>query len=281
MRRTAFFGSVLASVLLASASFAQNVFFEESFDGGIPPTWSNIQLGSSPDLWLPASGQVNGTPCVYHESFCNFGFFFRDSILLSPPIDLSGLSQASFFCEQVQAGAGSMFYNKIEVTTNGGQSYTVIKDLAGSPNGYGTVSANMNAFAGMPSVQVALHYKGTIANDWWADSVTVLTPNPVHTIRSLVGGSTARFEVRGVPPGSRIAIGLSAGAGPISTPYGQLNLSPPITRLPQLVADQNGVAFYDLFVPGSSSGMTIHSQAVVFFPGGGFDRSNSLASIVQ
>ena len=171
--------AVLFFLLAPSTSFAQNVFFEETFDGGIPPTWANLQLGQSSDVWLPASGQVNGTPCVYHESFCNSGFHFRDNILLSPPINLSGLSQASFACEQVQGGASSIFYNKIEVTTDGGQSYTVIKDLAGSPEGFSAVTANMDAFAGLPSVQVALHYKGTIANNWWVDNVRVLTGNSV------------------------------------------------------------------------------------------------------
>lgn len=281
MRIRACLAGVLLSVLTSSASFAQNTFFEESFDGGIPPTWSNIHLGSSSDVWLPSVAGVNGTPCVYHEYFCDFGATFRDNILLSPPIDLSGLSQASFFCEQVQGFASSIFYNKIEVTADGGQSYTVIKDLAGSPEGYSTVLANMDAFAGMPSVQVALHYKGSIANDWWVDNVRVLTPNPVFTIRHLVAGSTARFGVRGVPAGSTVVMGISSGPGPTSTPYGPLNMSFPITRLPRVVADLNGEAFYDLSVPQSSSGSLIYSQAVVFFPGGGFDRSNSLARVVQ
>jgi len=270
----------LAVILLSSGALAQNLFFQQNFDGGIPSTWSNIHMGSSPDVWLTAPNQVDGTPCVYHESFCNSGSHFRDNILLSPPLDLSGLTQASFSCEQVQGSAASMFYNKIEVTTDGGLTYTVIKDLAGSPNGFSTVSADMDAFAGMPSVRVALHYKGYIANAWWADDVAVLTTNPVHTIRNLVAGQTARFEVRGVPPGSTVAIGMSAGAGPITTPYGPLELSRPITRLPLLLADANGEATYDLLVPGSSAGTTLHSQAIVFFPAGGFDRSNALTLLV-
>src|SRR5688500_16018216 len=105
MRCTRIVAGVLFSALTISMSSAQNVFFEEDFNAGIPSTWSNIQLGSSSDIWLPGSGQVNGTPDVYHEYFCNHGFTFRDTILLSPPISLAGLSQASFFCEQYQGFA--------------------------------------------------------------------------------------------------------------------------------------------------------------------------------
>ena len=171
--------------------------------------------------------------------------------------------------------------NKIEVSTNGGQTYTVIQDLAGSPNGFSTVAASLNAFVGQPSVRIALHYKGAVANNWWVDNVRVLTPNPVHTIENLVAGSNAQFKVRGVPPGSTVAIGISSGPGPLPTAYGPLDLSIPITRLPQQIADINGEAVYDLPVSPGSLGTVIFSQAVVLFPGGGFDRSNSLAVTVQ
>ena len=73
--------------------------------------------------------------------------------------------------------------------------------------------ANMDAFAGLPAVQVALHYKGTVANNWWVDEVRVLTTNPVYKIRHLVAGSTARFEVRGVPPGPPRATQCSSRLG--------------------------------------------------------------------
>jgi hypothetical protein len=281
MHARALLAAALFPLLAPSAARAQTVFFEEKFSAGIPTSWANIHLGSSPDVWLSSSGQVDGTPCVYHEYFCNSGTHFRDNILRSPAIDLSGLSQATFTCAQVQGFAGSIFYNKIEVTTNGGQSYTVIKDLAGSPNGYSDVTADISAFAGLPDVRVALHYKGFVANNWWVDNVRVLTTNPVLRIRHLVAGSTAHIDVHGAVPGATIAIGLSSGGGPISTPYGPINLSVPIMRLPLLQADPNGDAFYDLAVPAGSGGSTLHGHAVVFAPGGSFDRSNSFAELVQ
>ena len=72
------------------------------FDAGIPGTWTNIQFGFTGDIWLSGFSLVNGTPDVFHEYFCDYGSFHRDNVLLSPTIDLSGLSKIDFVCQQHQ-----------------------------------------------------------------------------------------------------------------------------------------------------------------------------------
>ncbi len=176
MRPSRIFAIVLAVAACAASGMTQTVIFEEDFDNGIPANWSNLQLNWHGDPWFPRIvGAVNGSPDVYHEWWCNYGWYFRDNILLSPPIDLSGLTQVTLHCEQHQLLPQYRVYNKVEVTTNGGGTYTVIYDETGTWSGPGTIDASMDAYAGLPSVQIAFHYKGSVANEWSIDNVKVTT----------------------------------------------------------------------------------------------------------
>ena len=223
--------------LLAAAPLAQNPMFEENFDAGIPTSWSNIQLGYTGDIWMPGFDLIDGTPDVFHEAFCDYGLFFRDNILLSPKINLSGLTDATFDCGQFQKYPLMRLYNGIEVTTDGGVTYTKIYEELGTWDGVGTIQADMSAFAGNPSVQVALHYQGTIANDWSVDNFRVTTTSPVLTVTNLVGGASPTLKVIGGDPGQAVVIAFSVtGSGPTATSLGPVNLSPPkfpITATPE------------------------------------------------
>jgi len=269
-------------LLLASIPVhAQSIVFEERFDGGLPATWTNVPTPTL-DPWAPGYTWVNGTPDIHHEWYCHNGFSFRDNNLLSPPINLSGLTRATFTCEQFQQYPLSINYNAIEVTTDGGQNFTVIHQVTAPPAGFSVIQVDMDAFAGLPSVQIGLHYRGTIANDWSIDNVRILTTNPLLAIQNLVAGSTATFDVRGAGPGNTVHFGVSlAGAGPTTTPFGIVNMSPPITRLPVQIANANGSASVDARVPPGLLGRTIWSQAIERFAGGGGEPSNSLVLTVQ
>src|SRR5688572_11574417 len=87
---------------VAAPLLGQSVNLQEDFNGGVPAGWTNIHLAAAIDPWGRGFGLVNGSQDLYHEYFCNFGFIMRDNILLSPAIDLSTVTQASFFCEQNQ-----------------------------------------------------------------------------------------------------------------------------------------------------------------------------------
>jgi hypothetical protein len=271
-------------ILLASSTpvLAQNVVFEEGFQSGIPATWTNIHSGSSSDVWMAGYGAVNGSPDIRHEFYCNHGSAWRDNNLVSPPIDLRGLTRATFTCEQFQQYPLSINYNAVEVSTDGGQTFTVLHQLIAPPAGYSVINVDMDAYAGLPSVQIGLHYRGYVANDWNVDNVRVLTANPLYSIQNLVAGSTATLQVRGAGAGHTVLLGVSfAGAGPVTTPFGAVNMSRPIVRLPIQVADANGEVSLGLRVPAGFTGRTIWSQAIEIWSGGGGEPSNSLVQVVQ
>jgi hypothetical protein len=276
---------VVATVLgscLASPTFGQNVFYQEDFNTGIPAGWTQVFMGF-PEPWYWANpGVINGSPDIYYEWFCNNGFSFRNTIILSPSIDLSGLTNATFQCQQNQLMPLSRVYNGVKVTTNNGLSYTQIYQETGTWTGNGTIQVNLNAYAGQPNVRLAFHYQGAIANEWRIDDVQILTTNPIYSVAGLVGNQTATFTVSGAAPGNQIMIGYSlAGGGPIPTPYGNVNLTEPIVILATLVANGAGQATFLVGVPGGTTGVVVYTQAVEINPGGSLDLSNSLVRTVQ
>jgi hypothetical protein len=273
--------SVLA--VLAAPAAAQNVFFLENFNSGLPASWTQFQLGDPFDRWTWVASQPgNGTGGMYHEWFCHNGFAFRDNILLSPPIDLRGLTNATFRCDQYQQFPTSRLFNAVRVTRNNGASYTTIYQETGTWTGAGTIAASMNAFAGQQNVRLAFHYQGVIANNWWIDNVEVTTTNPIHTIASLVANATATFEVRGVAPGNPVMISASlTGPGPIPTLWGNVNLSDPVIALTFVPADAAGRASLSVAIPPGTQGMMVYSHAAEFRPNGTVNLSSSVARAVQ
>jgi hypothetical protein len=269
-------------LLLSSAPvLAQSVVFEERFDGGMPAGWTNIHVSGN-DIWTPGYAQVNGTPDMYHEWWCDNGFSWRDNNLVSPPVDLSGLTNVTFYCEQHQQFPGAIDYNAIEVSTDGGQSFTVLQQVTAPPDGFSVIQVSMAAYAGLPSVQIGLHYRGFAANGWSIDNVRILTTNPLLSVQNLVAGSTATLFVRGAEPGNTVHLGISsAGAGPTVTPFGTLNLTQPIRRIAVRTADANGDVTLNLPVPAGLTGRTLYLQAVEIWAGGGGEPSNSLVEVVQ
>ena len=110
--------AILALASLHTSALAQHVVFEEAFELGIPATWRNIQLSWQGDRWRPLFKLVDGTGAVNHEAWCNFGFYYRDNILLSPTIDLSGVNKAYVEFGQWQGFPTSRNYNGVEITTD-------------------------------------------------------------------------------------------------------------------------------------------------------------------
>ncbi len=257
--------AILALVCLPTSALAQHVLFEEDFELGIPATWRNIRLSYQGDRWRSGFNLVDGTGAVNHEWFCDYGFFFRDNILLSPPIDLSAVTKAYVEFGQWQKFPLSRNYNGVEITTNGGLSYSVVYQEQGTWSGFGSTKIDISAFAGQSNVQVAFHYRGTVANDWTIDNVRVTTSPVVHRVINLMQGQMATFSVTRATPGNWVLIVLSlTGAGPLPTNWGNVNLSPPCLLFPVLIADANGNAGSSVPVPPGWAGVKVYSQAVEF-----------------
>jgi hypothetical protein len=274
--------AIVLVLSLSAPTFGQNVIYQENFNSGIPASWTQIFMGFAEPWYWANPGVINGSPDIYYEWFCNIGFLFRDTIILSPSIDLSGLTNATFQCQQNQLLPLDRVYNGVKVTTNNGASYTQIYQETGTWTGNGSILVNVNAYAGQPNVRLAFHYQGAIANEWRIDDVQILTTNPVYSVAGLAANQTATFTVSGATPGNQIVIGYSlAGAGPIPTPFGNVNLTEPIVVLVTLVANGAGQAAYVVGVPGGTTGVVVYTQAAEINPTGSLDLSNSLVRSVQ
>ena len=278
--RSALLGVLFASTLSVTAS-AQHLLFEEAFENGIPASWTNIHRSAHIDPWHAGSRQVDGSRDIHHEFFCTNGFTMRDNLLLSPVIDLSGVSRAFFECGQHQQFPTSRLYNAVEITTNGGQSTTVIYQETGTWSGFGTIKADISAWAGQ-KVQIGFHYRGVIANGWSVDNVRVTTSPVQHTVANLVQLAQATYTVSGATPGNSIGILVStAGAGPLPSPWGNVCLAAPIVVLPVLTANASGSASVSFTVPSGTKGIVVYSQAVEISLPATIRITNSLAPAVQ
>jgi lectin-like protein len=101
---------------------------------------------------------------------------------------------------------------------------------------------------------------------------------PAFTVTNLVGGAMATLDIANASAFGGVFIGYSfTGAGPTTTPFGVVDLSPPIRTGPFLTADGSGFATIDVFIPASLSGKTIYAQAVDIDSG---KLTNSLAEVI-
>ena len=73
----------------------------------------------------------------------------------------------------------------------------------------------------------------------------------------------AVFTIAGAAPNSSVTLGYSfAGAGPFTTVFGIVDMTPPINTLAVLSADANGDASWVVNVPPSAHGRTLYTQAL-------------------
>ncbi len=103
-----------------------------------------------------------------------------------------------------------------------------------------------------------------------------VSSGPVLSVSNFAAGALATFTVSGATPSGTVQIALSlTGNGPLTTPFGVAELSPPITPLPAMLADTLGDASMSVTVP---AGTTVWFQALDF---GSATFSNGLQEVVQ
>ena len=126
---------------------------------------------------------------AWHED--ESGGITCDSYLISPDIDLSTATTAYLHF------AGETYYSSymanhpnafgdgvstIEVTTDGGVSWTVIwTDTTTVDNTPYAPNLGLNAFIGSATVNISMHYYGTYAHEWWVDYF-IVDDTPVPTL---------------------------------------------------------------------------------------------------
>jgi hypothetical protein len=85
----------------------------------------------------------------------------------------------------------------IEVTTDGGVIWTVIwTDTTTVDNTPYAPNLGLNAFVGSATVNIAMHYYGTYAHEWWVDYFTV-DDTPVPTLATATGPNGHPYALLG------------------------------------------------------------------------------------
>lgn len=102
--------------------------------------------------------------------------------------------------------------------------------------------------------------------------------NPNLTAAGLIEGTVATLEVSQCQAGDVIRMAASLhGAGPIQTPFGLVDLTPPLMNFPDVVADSSGIARLSSAVPMGAAGVSIWFHAANLNSG---LLSNSLAEVI-
>jgi len=167
---------VLAAGLLicGSAQGQDGALLEEDFSLGLvpPPGWAEFNNGASLG-WESLNGRA------HHDDWRGA----NDNRLLSPALDFTGLTQAGLHGTHGQVFARYRAQNEVQITLDGGLSYTTVLSISGDEDGQDfPLEIDLSAWVGQPQVQIAFHYQGDFANVWSLDDLRVdeVAPPPVY-----------------------------------------------------------------------------------------------------
>ena len=110
---------------------------------------------------------------------------------------------------------------------------------------------------------------------------TTSNPNPSLWVGPMSVGQLADFELFNIDPGGLVRILWStAGAGPISTPLGPVELTPPLQVSLEVHADLTGSLVFSTYVPAGLAGTTFYCQAVAT-KNGSLELTNAVSVVVN
>ena len=161
-------------------------------------------------------------------------------------------------------------------------SWTTASDNLSGIDGYGIYMASG---AGGPSnvkdIEEVTSYSETLADGTWYFNIRsvdnagnwdsdfesygpiIIDLPPVYSVTPMTAGSPATFSVTGADPNSTVRLGYSlTGAGPFTTAFGVVDMTPPINTLATLTSNGSGDASFTVTVPGSASGRTLYTQGL-------------------
>jgi hypothetical protein len=167
---------LLSAGLLATASnaFAQTTLFTEDFNSGIVPPagWVEVNNGISVG-WEPGSSGTTAWHDDYHG--------LNDNSLLSPAFDGTTVTEMYLHGLQGQVYPTWREENLVEVTLDGGLTFTVVYSEDGLDSASGLpLEANLSNYAGLAGIQMNFHYIGDYANEWELQGLLVddIAPPP-------------------------------------------------------------------------------------------------------
>jgi len=239
--------TLFASALCDAPGYGPGTYgppvLSESFDAGvIPPGWSvetpsgmswEVRTGADPCGFFDGNQTGGSGPYALVNSNC--GFSFDDTYLLTPTIDLSSSPNAAIRWANAFIDSGFGDVAEVDVTIDGGATWTNVWKAPGNLPGPGTVTADMSFAAGHASVQARFHYQMFFGIWWQVDDVSI---GP-FACPGLAGGL-----VVGTVSDTNTGLGLN-GATVTSLADGSFATT--------VAAPGQGNGFYSLFAAGSGS----------------------------
>jgi Carboxypeptidase regulatory-like domain/S-layer homology domain len=202
-------------------SFPPGTLFETFNTGSLPAGWS-VENNGTGALWTITSG---GDPCgqfpgnqtggtgAYALANSNCSSPDTDTSLVSPSLDFSSIpSPVLRFAEDYNANADNA---DVDVSTNGGASWTNVLNQTSSERGPQTVELDLSALAGgHADVRARFHYYGNDLWAWWWQVDNVLLGNDVCTPHpgGLVVGNVTSVNTGAGLNGATVANTTSAGS---------------------------------------------------------------------
>jgi len=157
----------LAVVCTASSAFAQTVVLDEQFDSCLVP----------PAGW---SEENNGATAGWEDDACTFAFhddftlgLVNANRLVSPPIDISGLSEAWLHMVHTQVFAMFADVNTVEVSVDGGVNWVPVWTETAMQDGTFLVEVDLSSFIPSGTILISYFYGGEFANEWRIDQLVV------------------------------------------------------------------------------------------------------------
>ena len=267
-------GSVVANWSLAAApactapgyttgNFVPPLVLSENFGGGsIPSGWSvdtasgvswAVYSGADPCGQFENNTGGSGPYAVLNSSCFSDGSTNDDSSLVTPPMDLTGRSNAAirWANDFIDEGFGSTAM--VDVSVDGGANWTNIWQAPGDLPGPNTQIADLSLAAGHADVLARFHYQGFWAWWWEVDNVFAgtyaCTPIPGGLVVGTVSDANTGAGLNGATV-KNIAGG--APATTIATP-GDPNLSGGYYALFSDSAAQSFEASYPAYHPQTES----------------------------
>lgn len=160
---------LMALGALTAPTWAQQTALTENFDAGVvPPTgWTELNNGVT-NGWEPDFNLEEAE----HDDY--FSGVYNDNRLESPAMDLSTFAEAYLHCDQDQQFPSFRDINNVDVTLDGGATYTTVYSETGSASVTDApLEVDLSAYAGLSGVQLSFHYTGDYANAWRLDNIVV------------------------------------------------------------------------------------------------------------
>ncbi len=164
------------------------VHVNESFEGSFPPAgWQVLDLGTqNNDSWERTS-QTARTGTYSAAVFYGPQGVTQNEWLITPPLDLSGVSQVyMIFYEAEEYWSSYGDHHRVRVCVGDPSdtaNFDIVLDMTPSNHTIGgfdgdPVTVDLSAYAGQSQVYVALQYTGVWADNWFVDDILIYSPEP-------------------------------------------------------------------------------------------------------